>query len=159
MNRNSKILIAGGAGLSLIAAYFVVKKKRQSRLAKSLNVQTSNNNPPTQGSKSKKTSLVSSGEWPLTKGSRGDMVKSLQRALNTKYKAGLKVDGDFGKDTATALYKFTGKTSVNALDFTKIVGNNTDVSKITNAGKESLLSRLNPFSVIQKQWSLLNKPV
>jgi peptidoglycan hydrolase-like protein with peptidoglycan-binding domain len=161
MNKNAKILLIGGSALALVAGYFVIKKRKQSnQLKKELETQESKtNNPPSQGNQFKNTLPVITAEWPLQKGSKGDKVKSLQRALNTKYKAGLKVDGNFGSDTLTALVRYTGKSSVSAIDFTKLVGTSADVSKIANAGKESILQKINPLNTLMKSWNLLNKPV
>lgn len=44
----------------------------------------------------------------LSKGSKGDEVKSLQKAIG----GGVKVDGDFGEKTEARLKKLTGKTSM-----------------------------------------------
>ena len=43
--------------------------------------------------------------FPLKIGSRGDIVKALQKALNKKFTSGLEVDGIFGRKTKAALVK------------------------------------------------------
>ena len=48
----------------------------------------------------------------LSKGSKGDEVKSLQTGI--KY---VKVDGDFGEKTETRLKKLTGKTSMSIKEY------------------------------------------
>jgi len=40
---------------------------------------------------------------PLKKGSKGDLVKSLQTGLNQHFSANITVDGDFGSQTESAL--------------------------------------------------------
>jgi len=42
-------------------------------------------------------------KMPLKQGSKGQLVKDIQIALNANYKAGLKEDGDWGKLTQAAL--------------------------------------------------------
>lgn len=49
----------------------------------------------------------------LSKGSKGDEVKSLQKAIG----GGVKVDGDFGEKTEARLKKLTGKTSMSIREY------------------------------------------
>ena len=49
----------------------------------------------------------------LSKGSKGDEVKSLQKGLG----GGVKVDGDFGEKTEARLKKLTGKTSMSIREY------------------------------------------
>lgn len=42
-------------------------------------------------------------KMPLVQGSKGELVKSIQVALNTKYNSGLKTDGIWGAKTQAAL--------------------------------------------------------
>lgn len=48
----------------------------------------------------------------LKYGSRGKSVETLQAALNSKYNAGLDVDGIWGDKTQTAVLENLGKSSV-----------------------------------------------
>jgi len=49
----------------------------------------------------------------LSRGSKGDEVKSLQKGLG----GGVKVDGDFGEKTEARLKKLTGKTSMSIREY------------------------------------------
>jgi len=49
----------------------------------------------------------------LSKGSKGDEVKSLQKGLG----GGVKVDGDFGEKTEARLKKLTGKISMSIKEY------------------------------------------
>ena len=49
----------------------------------------------------------------LSKGSKGNEVKSLQKAIG----GGVKVDGDFGEKTEARLKKLTGKTSMSIREY------------------------------------------
>ena len=49
----------------------------------------------------------------LSRGSKGDEVKSLQKAIG----GGVKVDGDFGEKTEARLKKLTGKTSMSIREY------------------------------------------
>jgi hypothetical protein len=53
----------------------------------------------------------------LSKGSTGEEVKLLQKAL----KGGLVIDGDFGALTERRLKAVTGKTSISINDYDKII--------------------------------------
>ena len=55
----------------------------------------------------------------LSKGSTGDEVKSLQKAL----KGGLVVDGNFGDLTEKRLKAITGKTSISIKEYNTIIAN------------------------------------
>lgn len=66
-------------------------------------------NPTTANKSSGATTTSATSGFPLKKGSKGALVKSLQQALISKYGAGILpkygADGDFGTETATALSK------------------------------------------------------
>jgi hypothetical protein len=55
----------------------------------------------------------------LSKGSKGDEVKSLQKAL----KGGLVIDGDFGALTEKRLKAVTGKTSISIKEYNTFMAN------------------------------------
>ena len=58
--------------------------------------------------------------FPLKRGSKGEKVKGLQQALNRKYNAGLKVDGQFGFKTEKALKNAGFGKSVELWQFWKV---------------------------------------
>ena len=61
--------------------------------------------------------------FPLTQGSRGKYVLSVQQMLNTKYKAGLKVDSILGPATLAAMKKYLKISSVaNTAQFNALFG-------------------------------------
>jgi hypothetical protein len=57
----------------------------------------------------------------LSKGSTGDEVKSLQKAL----KGGLKIDGNFGALTEARLKAITGKTSISIRQYNDFLASKT----------------------------------
>jgi len=90
------ILLVGGIG-------YAIYKKRQNQMQDNTVI------PPQDDNKKSVTSK--NDNYPLTVGKKGDRVKRLQKALiNMGYQ--LQADGDFGKNTETALKAATGKTSI-----------------------------------------------
>ncbi|MBL4704289.1 MAG: hypothetical protein JKY54_07195 [Flavobacteriales bacterium] len=92
----------------------------------------------TPSSSSGSSSSSSSSGFPLRKGSRGDLVTNLQKALIQKYGAGILpkfgVDGHFGSEVYAALQSKGLPTSVDVDTFTKLVsgsGSSTPTTKIT----------------------------
>lgn len=61
---------------------------------------------------------VPASPFPLKLNSRGDRVKVIQQALNTRYKAGLDVDGIWGPKTEAALKKHGLPTTVTEQQYT-----------------------------------------
>ncbi|MEP7374728.1 MAG: peptidoglycan-binding domain-containing protein [Chitinophagaceae bacterium] len=75
--------------------------------------------------------------FPLKKGSRGDSVSQLQEALNTKYKASLKVDGIFGSRTEDALRKAGRPATVSESEFNVLVqGTSAAAADTASLGNE-----------------------
>jgi hypothetical protein len=60
--------------------------------------------------------------FPLKKGSKGPLVTALQKMLNTRFKSGLAVDGDWGRKTDTALVKAGLPTQIDAATYAALVG-------------------------------------
>jgi hypothetical protein len=67
-------------------------------------------------SKPNQASTSTGGGFPMKVGSSGDLVKVLQRKLNSKYNSGLTVDGSFGPATAAALNSAAGKSEISTRD-------------------------------------------
>ncbi len=87
---------------------------------------------------------ISSG-FPLKKGSTGELVKQLQRALNNHYKAALVVDGDFGSRTQSTLLQNNFPAVVDAATFARITAGTipavtTDAVVLPPIAEEKLLS-------------------
>lgn len=69
-------------------------------------------------------SVIANDEFPLIKGSKGERVKSVQRALNIiNPSLKLTVDGDFGNDTYTGIVAYVGTRyyPVTTANFTTII--------------------------------------
>ena len=84
--------------------------------------------PPadTTGTKSTKTSGSSGGsDFPLKKGSKGELVRQMQQALIDKYGSGILpkygADGDFGSETLNALKKKGYPTIISETTFNVLV--------------------------------------
>lgn len=78
-----------------------------------------------------------SNEFPLRKGSSGDKVAQLQTILNSKYKAGLTVDGKFGAKTEAALKKIGKALAVSESLFNVLTqGANTATQSSGSLGKD-----------------------
>lgn len=165
MNKSSKILaVAVGTGLALVAGYFVVKRKKNQDLLKANGKTEDQENklisPPPQGNKSKKLLLnqnTGTEGWPLQKGSKGENVKRLQALLNSKYNAGLVVDGNFGSNTYKALLKYMGKISLTEAEFNQynMADAGANISSNSGDNKKSLAQfaknlAINPFSIFVK---------
>lgn len=80
-----------------------------------IDVQTNNTNVISQ------TPSGASESFPLKKGSRGQLVRDLQNALNSYYGSRLTVDGVFGTMTETALKNAGAPTSVDKAMYSKIL--------------------------------------
>ena len=86
------------------------------------NSSSSNSSSSSSSSSSTSKPKVSSIKSTLKEGSKGNDVKTLQKALNMIQNAGLKVDGIFGSGTKSALKKFQKN---NKLSQDGILGNKT----------------------------------
>ncbi|CAK0767930.1 hypothetical protein CCP3SC1AL1_420020 [Gammaproteobacteria bacterium] len=105
---NNKYIKFAALGAIAIGGYLVIRNL----LGKSSNVATISTEPtlPTQ---------ITSQDFPIKKGSKGDKVKEIQQILvgidaNALPKYG--VDGDFGSETESALFKYLNKKSVDKQD-------------------------------------------
>lgn len=95
--------------------------------------------PATQTTTTNKTTNTLSS-FPLKKGSRNELVKSLQLALIAKYGAGILpkygADGDFGSETVAALTKAGLPTTIDETNYYVIVQGSSGVTdKNALAGK------------------------
>jgi hypothetical protein len=95
--------------------------------------------PAAPSTTAKKTTTTLSS-FPLKKGSRNELVKSLQLALIAKYGAGILpkygADGDFGSETVTALAKAGLPATIDESTYYVIVqGSSSAVDKSALAGK------------------------
>lgn len=105
---NNKYIKFAALGAIAIGGYLVIRNL----LEKSSNVPTVSTEPtlPTQ---------ITSQDFPIKKGIKGNKVKEIQKILvgidaNALPKYG--VDGDFGSETEAALFKYLNKKSVNKQD-------------------------------------------
>ena len=87
--------------------------------------------PATQSSSAKKASGTVSS-FPLKKGSKNELVKSLQLALIAKYGAGVLpkygADGDFGSETVAALTKAGLPTTIDETTYYVIIQGSSSIS-------------------------------
>jgi hypothetical protein len=104
MNTKKKALIVSGL-LIAVGGYYIYKNM--------LSKPTSADEVPANDTIIFDTTKV------LSKGSIGEEVKSLQKAL----KGGLKVDGNFGALTEKRLKAITGKTSISLREYNDILAN------------------------------------
>ncbi len=87
-------------------------------------------NPPKEGKPKIKASKTGNDDFPLKKGSKGETVRRLQKALMEKYgnsvlpKYG--ADGDFGTETLTALKKNGLPVTIDESTFNVITGGNSE---------------------------------
>lgn len=128
--RKTLIYTAVGAGVVVVggAAYLWLTRSKPDPLspadpggtapepAYNLPTETPAPNPPRQNLPD-----APSG-FPLRKGSKGQLVVALQKMLNTRFKAGLATDGDWGRKTDTALVKAGLPTQIDAATYTALVG-------------------------------------
>lgn len=134
---------------SAVGIYFLVKPKDDDD-DNGTDDLLSNLNPFTPSNKYK------SDSFPLKKDSGGSRVRKLQEYLNTKYSAGLTVDGKFGPLTEGALKTHTSLTQVDETWYNNNVlatssgngngnGNGNDDDDNDNAnGNQSFNLNLNP---------------
>lgn len=126
MDVNKKIIwtVAGLAALG-IAAYFglpYLKKREDSAVqtdAPTLAPSPDEEPTPSRGITATSHDLVEPSRLDvvLKQGSKGDNVKELQQALNARYGATLKVDGNFGRATIIALQRAGLPTTINSSTF------------------------------------------
>jgi hypothetical protein len=93
-----------------------------------------NNLPASFTSPVSKVNTKASDSFPLKRGSRGERVKELQRAL-AKYKPDILIDGQFGSQTAGALQAAGFASIVDEATFNKIVGNVGSMTLVFNPSK------------------------
>lgn len=78
-------------------------------------------------------------KMPLAQGSKGDLVKAIQTALNAKYNTALKVDGDWGAKTQAALKSLSLPTTIYWKQWNEITGKSVLVGgKIVLAEKTKI---------------------
>jgi hypothetical protein len=104
-------------------------------------------------SSSAKASTAPAGSFPLKKGSKGTLVKSLQQALIGKYGAGILpkygADGDFGSETVAALAKASLPATIDESTYYVFVQGNTGViDKKAMAGKFLTAAATGDFSTV-----------
>lgn len=97
--------------IAVAGIYFIIRslKKTSSIMDEKGNIDTSGS-----GSTSGGTTTTAS-DFPLTKGSKGALVKRLQLAIGVDKLPKYKDDGDFGTETLNALKLVTGKTQIDNL--------------------------------------------
>ncbi|MBD3637205.1 MAG: hypothetical protein HUJ25_07640 [Crocinitomicaceae bacterium] len=132
---NTKRYVLIGLGVVAVAAagtiiYFATKPKKKPGLLDNQgafepeSVATSPSGPS--GSSSDSSSSGSRSGFPLSKGSRGELVKNLQEALIKSYGASILprygADGDWGSETENALISKGLPTVITAETFIKLVG-------------------------------------
>ena len=113
INTKKKLVLTGTALVIVLAAYgvywFLTRDKETA-----------------EGDFSNSTSRRTSKPkvFPLRKGSKGEEVKKLQKALNQKLLPPIRqlvVDGIFGSKTLGALKSITGKSTVNKSEYSKLI--------------------------------------
>ena len=97
---------------------------------------TSGTGAGTGGTGSGTAKVTEPEKMPLVQGSTGTLVKDIQTALNSKYKAGLTVDGIWGPKTQAALSGNNLATTIYWQEWSEITGlalnvNGTAVSQST----------------------------
>jgi peptidoglycan hydrolase-like protein with peptidoglycan-binding domain len=93
------------------------------------------------------TSRSTTGSYPLKKGSKGEMVRALQRALMDKYGAGILprygADGDFGSETVNALKKVGLPTSIDESTYNVLVQGGNSVTDATALASKLYAAAIN----------------
>jgi len=89
--------------------------------------------------------VVQSVKFPLQQGSRGKAVEAIQSALNSKFNAGLTMDGIWGAKTQKALLANKMPTVINAAEFTQITGT-TPESLSVDSFTSGKINPLNPLT-------------
>jgi len=174
---SKKIAIIGGAALLTgIAAYVMIKKRKQRDYNDGLKKLQAYNDglkklqdsPIPNNGQIINTMPIGNAKYPLKVGSKGENVRVLQAYLNKAYNAGLKENGSFESGTLSAVKKYLkGVENVPeslfnliAMDPKKFNVKKT-VTKDTN--QKSILSSMNSYNPIvapvSKLWNYLTKPI
>jgi hypothetical protein len=123
-NKRKTILIGLGVlgtGVAGFLGWHYLKNKKKAN-------QEDDTTSITESSGGGSTSMPSAknDDFPLKKGSKGNRVTQLQNALVKKYGASILpkygVDGMFGKEVEAALVRAKMPTSINEINYTKLVG-------------------------------------
>jgi hypothetical protein len=132
-------LAALGGGGYLV--YDKLKRRKQSKQENLVSEESNggrivinNNLPATFASMINRTGSTQGDSFPLRKGSRGERVKVLQRALS-KTSPSILIDGIFGSQTASALQSGGFPISVDESTFKSIVGSDSDMTLVFNPSK------------------------
>lgn len=132
-------LAALGGGGYLV--YDKLKKRKQSKQESLVSEESNggqivinNNLPATFTSMINRTGSTQSDSFPLRKGSRGERVKVLQKALS-KTSPSILIDGIFGSQTASALQSAGFPISIGESTFKSIVGSDSNMTLVFNPSK------------------------
>ncbi len=117
MSKKKVIIITAAAMVIVsIAVWLIVRQKR-----KGTDNTLQRDAGSTTGSTTTKWTIKnlddSEIDWPIKRGDAGTIVTNIQNGLNSKYGAGLVVDGKFGAKTEAALLKYFGKKELTESDF------------------------------------------
>lgn len=121
------IIVIVVVALIVILLKYYKKKKLEAVETGGSSSGTGSGNTTPSGSGSGSNTSNASPTFPLKKGSKGEEVKALQKALN-KYVAPpmalLEVDGDFGSKTENLLFSKFGVKEVTEANYNKLIGLN-----------------------------------
>lgn len=126
MNKTAKIILWSVVGVSTIGIGFYLYKilKPATNPVDDLDIPEI---PPTSGGTSSGNVIIPSSNaiFPLSIGSRGELVKALQRKL------GITADGIFGNQTNTAIQRAGYPVPLSEVNYNKILGINQNSSPTT----------------------------
>jgi hypothetical protein len=123
-NKRKTILIGLGVlgtGVAGFLGWHYLKNKKKANQEEDTSSMTESS-----GGGSSSMPSAKNDDFPLKRGSKGNRVTQLQNALVKKYGASILpkygVDGMFGKEVEAALVRAKMPTSINEINYTKLVG-------------------------------------
>lgn len=129
MERKTKYILLGLSVLAIgTGTYiYVSRQRRKNAVTSAIEEGLTTFTPSASSGSSSSSSGKASDDFPLKKGSRGALVKSLQNALIKKYGQSILpkygADGDFGSETINALQSKGLPTTIDSSTYTSLLMN------------------------------------
>lgn len=111
MSKKKVIIVCVAVAVIVAAVVFVIVRRRKQKLSEGTADGSSGSatSDSGNGGNYRRVDTADKPSFPIKRGDRGEVVKSIQKALNTVQKSGLVVDGIFGSNTEAALVAYNGK--------------------------------------------------
>lgn len=143
-SKRGKFILIGVGVLAIAGLGFYLFNRRQNQQSENLPEDFMLPSPPSEpvtSTSSGRTSSTSSSDFPLSKGSRGHLVKNIQRALIARFGESILpkygADGHWGQEMESALKKKGLPTRITRDLFNRVLASGT-ASQLTGLSEDQL---------------------